>query len=80
LNLETPVLSKKASLSVLSMIPTDITESFNFKQLTTKQSLLKQEGIDLGQLKTFEQLFFNNFNRAKASARKFKQALADSKN
>ena len=50
----------------------DINENFNFKQLMSSQNQQVLEGLDIIQLQTFEQLFFNNFQKIKASFRKFK--------
>ncbi len=46
-----------------SLIENDIQENFNFKSIMSNQAGFRSlfEGLDVSQLQTFEQLFFNNF-------------------
>lgn len=62
-----------------SLIENDIQENFNFKSIMSNQASFKSlfEGLDVSQLQTFEQLFFNNFSKIKNSFRKFKGLSKD---
>lgn len=62
-----------------TLIQSDISENFNFKPIMSQQSVVKRtfESLDIIQLQTFEQLFFNNFTKIKNSFRRFKGLSKD---
>lgn len=57
-----------------SIVQHDILANFNFKPIVSNQAAVQSrfEAVDVIQLQTFEQLFFNNFAKIKALYRKYK--------
>lgn len=67
-----PHLHQTANLSAI--VQHDIAANFNFKPIVANQAAVqsKLEAVDVIQLQTYEQLFFNNFAKIKALFRKYK--------
>lgn len=64
---------------VPSVLTKEISENFNFRSLFSSKNSLSSTfpGMDLFQLQTFEQLFFNNFSKVKTSYKRFKGKSKD---